>query len=249
MLLSFLYSVNLPLKPSISKWVHLFIHLSLLSTCPYHLRQFNLSFDSKGARFNCPYIVGRLPLSSAFIVSIQQNIARLLPRRCCTCSLYRVQHLLAWSKVPLTQLSYNFPCIAKEFLVDVRRGSSSWNFSHDTLVHTTLTSWQPPPGQILSARLKRLDYIKLYAKVTCFSGLPSTGLQSLIYILHLYLGSAWNLPLKPLRFLCIHDWHPSQKIELLPTSLWHTPRGCFPKSFSECRFFPQIIILVFPCSL
>ena len=226
MLLSLLYSVNLPLKPSISKWVHLFIHLSLLSTCPYHLRQFNLRFDSKGARFNCPYIVGRLPLSSAFIVSIQQNIARLLPRRCCTCSLYRVQHLLAWSKVPLTQLSYNFPCIAKEFLVDVRRGSSSWNFSHDTLVHTTLTSWQPPPGQILSARLKRLHYIKLYAFQSdmFFRSTIYRSAKSHIYFTSI-LGISLKSTIKTTMFL-VYPWLKSITENWIITNLFvtHTMR-------------------------
>ena len=226
MLLSFLYSVNLPLKPSISKWVHLFIHLSLLSTCPYHLRQFNLSFDSKGARFNCPYIVGRLPLSSAFIDSIQQNIARLLPRRCCTCSLYRVKHLLAWSKVPLTQLSYNFPCIAKEFLVDVRRGSSSWNFSHDTLVHTTLTSWQPPPGQILSARLKRLHYIKLYAFQSdmFFRSTIYRSAKSHIYFTSI-LGISLKSTIKTTTFL-VYPWLKSITENWIITNLFvtHTMR-------------------------
>ena len=100
-----LKGLPLPLKPSISMWMHLFIHLSLLSTCPYHLRQFNLSFDFKGARFNHPYIVDRLTLSSAFIFSIQRNIAHSLRKRRCISSLRRGQHSLAWSKVPLTQLS------------------------------------------------------------------------------------------------------------------------------------------------
>ena len=66
-----------------------------------------------------------------------------------------------------------------------------------------------------------------------------------IHLLHLYLGSAFNPPLKPLHFLYIQDWHPSQKIELLPTPLRRTPQGCFPESLSECRFLLQIIILVF----
>ena len=66
-------------------------------------------------------------------------------------------------------------------------------------------------------------------------------MESLIDLLHLYLGSAFNLPLKPLLFLYILDWHPSQKIEL-----GHTPPGCFLESLSECRFLLQIIILVFP---
>ena len=55
-----LQGLPLPLKPYISKSVHLFIHLSLVSTCPYYLRPFNLSFDSKGSRLNRPYIVDRL---------------------------------------------------------------------------------------------------------------------------------------------------------------------------------------------
>ena len=58
---------GLPLPLSISTWVHLFICLSLLSTCPDHLRWFNHSFDSKGARFNHLYIVDRFTLSSAYI--------------------------------------------------------------------------------------------------------------------------------------------------------------------------------------
>ena len=120
-----LRGLPLPLKPSISKWVHLFIYLSFLSTCPYFLRRFNLSFDSKGARFNRPYIVDRLTLSSAFIFSIQRNIVCSLRKRCCTFSLRRGELWLAWIKVPLTQLSYNFPRLAKDIVVGVRRGSSS----------------------------------------------------------------------------------------------------------------------------
>ena len=58
---------GLPLPLSISTWVHFFICLSLLSTCPDHLRWFNHSFDSKGARFNHLYIVDRFTLSSASI--------------------------------------------------------------------------------------------------------------------------------------------------------------------------------------
>ena len=90
-----LKGLPLPLKPSISMWMHLFIHLSLISTCPYHLRQFNLSFDFKGARFNHPYIVDRLTLSSAFIFSIQHKFARSLHRRCYISSLRRGQYSLA----------------------------------------------------------------------------------------------------------------------------------------------------------
>ena len=33
-----LRGLPLPLKPSISKWVHLFTHFPLLSTCPNHIR-------------------------------------------------------------------------------------------------------------------------------------------------------------------------------------------------------------------
>ena len=58
---------GLPLPLSISTWVHFFICLLLLSTCPDHLRWFNHSFDSKGARFNHLYIVDRFTLSSAYI--------------------------------------------------------------------------------------------------------------------------------------------------------------------------------------
>ena len=90
------------------------------------------------------------------------------------------------------------------------------------------------------------NHYTMSAKVTCFSDLPPTGLQNPIHLLHQYLGSAANLPLKPIHFLCIQDWHPSEKIEILPTPLQHTPQGCFPESVSECRFLPQIIILVFP---
>lgn len=73
-----LRGLPLPLKPSISKWVHLFIHLSLFSRRQYNLRQFKLRFDFKGARFKCPYIADRLTLSSAFVFRIQRNIARSL---------------------------------------------------------------------------------------------------------------------------------------------------------------------------
>ena len=90
------------------------------------------------------------------------------------------------------------------------------------------------------------NHYTMPAKVTCFSDLPPTGLQNPIHLLHQYLGSAVNLPLKPIHFLCIQDWHPSEKIEILPTPLQHTPQECFPESVSECRFLPQIIILVFP---
>ena len=147
-----LQGLTLPLKPSISKLVHVFVHLSLLSTYPYHLRRFNINFDSKGARFYRPYIVDRLTLCSAFIFSIQHNIAGSLRKRCCICSLCRGQHLLSWSKVPLTQLSYNFPCLTKEIVVNIRRGSSSQNFLHAAPVCTIVTSSQPPPGQILPPR-------------------------------------------------------------------------------------------------
>ena len=58
---------GLPLPLSISTWVHFFICLLLLSTCPDHLRWFNHSFDSEGARFNHLYIVDRFTLSSAYI--------------------------------------------------------------------------------------------------------------------------------------------------------------------------------------
>ena len=49
-----------------------------------------------------PCIVGKLKLSSTFIFTIQLNVCCLLYKRCCSSSLHRGQHLLAWSKVPLT---------------------------------------------------------------------------------------------------------------------------------------------------
>ena len=146
-----LWDLPLPFKPSICKWVHLFMHLSLFSTSPYHVRRFKLSFDSKGARFSRPYIVDRLTLS-AFIFSIQRNIASSLRKRRCISSLLRGQHLLEWSKVSLAQLSYSFPCLAKDIVVDVRRGSSSRDFPHAALVVAILASSQPLSGQILSPR-------------------------------------------------------------------------------------------------
>ena len=111
-----LWGLPLLFKPSFSKWMHLFIHLSL-STCPNHVRWFNLRFDSKGERFNHPNVVDRLTLSSAFIFSIRHNITHLLCKRHFTSSLHRGQQFLAWSKVSLSQLSYNFRHVAKEIVV------------------------------------------------------------------------------------------------------------------------------------
>ena len=147
--------------------------------------------------------------------------------------LHRDQNSLVWSKVPLTQLSENFPHLAKQIMVDVRRRSSSRKFPHAALVWAIVASSQPPPGEILSPRWSDSATSNcMPSKVTCFSGLPSTGLQNPIHFVHLCLGSAVNLLLKPLRFLCIQDWHPSQKIELLPTRDWITTnrhhKGVFP---------------------
>ena len=47
-------------------------------------------------------------------------------------------------------------------------------------------------------------------------------------------------------FLRIHNWHPKQRIELLPTPFRQTPLGCFSESLRECRFLPLIMILVLP---
>ena len=134
------------LQSSISNWVYFFIHLSLLSTCPYRLRQFNLTFDSECARFNCLYIVDKLALSSNFYVSIHSDIACLLCKTHCA-FLCRGQHLLALSKVSLAQLPYNFSHLAKEIVVDVRIGSSSLNFLYAVLIWATLAGSQPPPGR------------------------------------------------------------------------------------------------------
>ena len=175
-----LRGLPLPLKPSISKWVHLFIYLSFLSTCPYFLRRFNLSFDSKGARFNRPYIVDRLTLSSAFIFSIQRNIFCSLRKRRCTFSLRRGELWLAWIKVPLTQLSYNFPRLAKDIVVGVRRGSSSRNFPHASLFYAIVASSQAPPGQISSPRW-RIDS-------TTSSFIPS----KVIYNFKVYHPPVWK---------------------------------------------------------
>ena len=122
--------------------MHLFIHLSYFFAYPNHLRWFNLSFDSEGARFNRPYIFDRFTFSAVFIFSIQLDIACWLRKRCCTSSLCRGQHSLVWSKAPLAQLSYKFPRPAKEIVVDIRRGSSSRNFPHVALVRAILTRSQ-----------------------------------------------------------------------------------------------------------
>ena len=149
---SMFYGLPLALKPSISKWEHLFIYFLLFSTSPYHLRQFNLSFDSKGASFNRPNIIDRLTLSSIFIFSIQRNIGCSLGKRRCISSLRRGHHSIAWSNVPLKKLSYNFSHLAKEIVVDVKRGTSSWNFPYVALVLAIVASSQTPPRQISSLR-------------------------------------------------------------------------------------------------
>ena len=168
---------------------YLFIHLPLLSTCPYHIRPFNLSFNSKGASFNRPYIVDRLTLSSAFIFSIQHNIGCSLHKRCCT-SFCKGHRSLAWNKVPLTKLLYNFPCLAKEIDGCKKR-------KYAGLVHAIVASSQPSPGHFVTKIPKPIHYIKLSALQNY---LWSTGLQRLMHLLHLLLGSAFNLPLKPLHF-------------------------------------------------
>ena len=43
-----LRGLPLPWQPETSIWVQRFIQSSLLSTCPYHLRQFVLNLDSNG---------------------------------------------------------------------------------------------------------------------------------------------------------------------------------------------------------
>ena len=96
--------------------------------------------------------------------------------------------------------------------------------------------------QIMSTKIMNDSYIKLYA-FQRYMLLRSTIYRSAKpHTPFTYLGTAFNLPSKPLHFLCIQDWHPSQKIEL---PIYDTPQGCFPASLSKCRFLPQIIILVF----
>ena len=56
----------LPWQPTASTWVQLFTHSSLLSTCPYHIRQFILSLDFKCGRLNHEYKLYRLTCSSTF---------------------------------------------------------------------------------------------------------------------------------------------------------------------------------------
>ena len=126
-----------------------------LSICQFFLHVQTILDDLTSAlivRFNRPYIFDRLTFSSVFIFSIQLDIACSLRKRRCTSSLSRGQHSLVWSKAPLTQLSHKFPRLAKEIVVNVRRGSSSRNFPHAALVRAIVTSSQPPPGQILSPR-------------------------------------------------------------------------------------------------
>ena len=112
-------------------WNHLFLSdwicLSICYSFP-HVYTISDSFDSKASRFNHPYIFDKLTLSAAFIISIQRNIALSLHKKRHTSSLCKGQHFLAWSKVPLSQLLFNFPRFAKEIVVNVRKGSSSRNF-------------------------------------------------------------------------------------------------------------------------
>ena len=153
--------LNLPsLFHSMFYKVFLYPWNHLLSTCWNHLRWFNLSFGSKGARFNWPYIVDRFTLSSAFICSIQHNSA---------CLLVLLVHNLLQDR-----------------------------FHHQDNEMATLHE---------AVCLPNLNAFQVYYPWVCKT----------LYLLHLFLGSAFSLPLKPLHFLCIQDWHPSQKIELLLT--------------------------------
>ena len=132
--LRLLWGLPLPLKPSFSKWVYLCIRLSLLSTCQYHLRRFNLSFDYKGAKIQSSRHYSHAHIALSFILNIQHSIPCSFCKRCCT-SLCRDQHLLAWSKVSLMQLSHNFSAFGKKIVVDVRRRRRS------SLQNTAMLLW------------------------------------------------------------------------------------------------------------
>ena len=116
-----LHGLPLPLKSSISKWLDLFIHLLLLSTCLYHLRQ--LWFQN--FKIQSPVHFWQAHIVCSFIISIQRNIVLSLHKKRHTSSLCKGQHFLVWSKVPLSQLLFHFARFAKEIVVNVRRGSSS----------------------------------------------------------------------------------------------------------------------------
>ena len=83
-----------------------FIHFTLVSTCPYHLRWFNLNCDAKGGEFN------RESIEKTHFI---RNFNPASPvwhsfsfrRTYCIPSFCKSHYSLAWSNVPLTQLPYH----------------------------------------------------------------------------------------------------------------------------------------------
>ena len=80
----------------------------------------------------------------------------------------------------------------------------------------------------------------------CDLCLPSTGLACPEHCLHLKLGSGFKEPEIPLHLLWTQLKQPPQKMEFVPTPLWHTAQGSLPDFWSTSSPIPDIRTLVLP---
>ena len=137
------YSFFFQVIPGFSRFFQLVV------TSLYHLTRINLTFDSRGGRFNREYIAERLPLSSTLNFHIQLNISHSFCQRHSK-YLHKSQHSLAWGNVPL--LTYSFPHLAKNAEIEVRREKLQESSPHAALVRTILVNSQPPTGNNMPPR-------------------------------------------------------------------------------------------------